>query len=114
MRRRVATSPILAPKTRPWPAVGRDRPRSSFTAVVLPAPFGPRKPKTSPRGTVMVSPARATIRPNSLRSSRVSMAADPALPATGPAPPLIRGYPSIRSTIVAIPWPTPMHIVARP
>ncbi len=24
------------------------------------------------------------------------------------------GYPSIRSTTVAIPWPTPMHIVARP
>jgi hypothetical protein len=27
---------------------------------------------------------------------------------------VIRDYPSIRSTIVAIPWPTPMHIEASP
>ncbi len=28
--------------------------------------------------------------------------------------PVAESYPSIRSTTVAIPWPTPMHIVARP
>jgi len=32
--------------------------------VVLPAPFGPRNPNTSPRGTVIDSPARATVLPN--------------------------------------------------
>src|SRR5664280_653553 len=80
MRRRVPTSPRGAPRTRPSPADGRVSPSSNFTTVVLPAPFGPRKPKTSPRRTVMVSPARATVRRNSLRSSRVSMANSPALP----------------------------------
>jgi hypothetical protein len=42
--------------------------------VVLPAPFGPRKPKTSPRSTVIVRPASASTRPYCLRRSRASMA----------------------------------------
>ena len=41
-------SPSGAPSTVPLPPVGRASPSSSLTAVVLPAPFGPRKPKTSP------------------------------------------------------------------
>lgn len=33
------------------------------TVVVFPAPFGPRKPKISPRGTDMLNPASAVTAP---------------------------------------------------
>src|SRR5690349_21793530 len=36
------------PKTRATPLVGRMRSSNTRIVVVLPAPFGPRKPKTSP------------------------------------------------------------------
>src|SRR5271155_368989 len=39
------------PKTSMWPFVGFNRPSSSLTVVDLPEPFGPSKPKTSPRRT---------------------------------------------------------------
>ncbi len=39
--------------------------------VVLPAPFGPRKPKTWPGGTLKVRPSSATTGPN-LRLSPIS------------------------------------------
>src|SRR5579872_889916 len=39
------------PKTSRWPLVGFSRPRRSFTVVDLPEPFGPSRPKTSPRRT---------------------------------------------------------------
>ncbi len=42
--------------------------------VVLPAPFGPRKPKTSPLGTDRVRSRTATLAPNSFRSARTSRA----------------------------------------
>src|SRR5881409_1834822 len=51
MLRRVSRSPIGAHSTVARPPVGRVSPSSSFTTVVLPAPFGPRKPKTSPAPT---------------------------------------------------------------
>ena len=45
------------------------------TVVVLPAPFGPRKPKTSPRTTVRSMPRTASIPPSNVRASeRVSIA----------------------------------------
>jgi len=50
-----------APTASASPALGRARPRSSFTVVVVPAPFGPRNPKTSPRSTVIDSPVRAAL-----------------------------------------------------
>src|SRR6185437_13068931 len=74
--RRVARSPVGAPRTRASPPVGRARPRRSFTVVVFPAPFGPRNPKTSPRRTVMDRPRRATVRRYRLDSSMVWMAGD--------------------------------------
>src|SRR5205814_5976750 len=40
-----------------------------LTAVVLPAPFGPRKPNTSPRGTVIVRPESATVELNRFERS---------------------------------------------
>src|SRR5579884_1642735 len=74
MRDRTARLPRRSPSTHPSPRVGLLKPTSSFTAVVFPAPLGPRKPKISPLPTVMVSPARATVDPNSLASSSVWMA----------------------------------------
>ena len=51
MRARAARSPSGAPRTVPRPPDGRAIPSSSLTAVVLPAPFGPRNPNTSPGST---------------------------------------------------------------
>jgi hypothetical protein len=39
------------PLTSTRPAVGRASPTIIFSAVVLPAPFGPRKPVTAPART---------------------------------------------------------------
>ena len=51
------------PCTRAEPAVGRRNPISSRSVVVLPAPFGPRKPSTSPARTSSVSRSSASSRP---------------------------------------------------
>src|SRR5579859_752724 len=76
MRRRVRRLPAGWPSTHASPDVGASRPSSSFTAVVLPAPFGPRKPKISPRGTVIESPASATVPLKRLVSSTVWIAGE--------------------------------------
>src|SRR2546425_13270481 len=98
MRRRVRRSPTGLPSSQPSPDDGLRSPSSSFTAVVLPAPLGPRNPNTSPRGTVIDRPARATVRPNLLVSSTVFTAGVAAAPppVVGrlaffgfPAPPLV-------------------------
>jgi len=39
----------------PVPLVGRIRPSSMASVVVLPAPFGPMKPATTPWGMVKLS-----------------------------------------------------------
>src|SRR5438094_1412141 len=85
MRRRAPRSPNGRPSSQPWPEVGVRRPSSSLTAVVLPAPLGPRKPNTSPRGTVIVRPARATVLPKRLVSSTVLTAVVPAAASSGTA-----------------------------
>src|SRR6266705_7126170 len=74
MRRRVLRSPIGAPRSQASPEVGRRRPSSSFTDVVLPAPLGPRKPKISPRGTVIERLVRATVLPNLFERSTLWIA----------------------------------------
>ena len=58
-----ARSPSGAPSTVPPPPVARASPSSSLTAVVLPAPFGPRKPKISPGSTRRVRSISASVRP---------------------------------------------------
>ena len=45
--------------------------------MVFPAPFGPRNPNTSPRPTVIDSPARAVVVRYCLRSSIVCTAGEP-------------------------------------
>src|SRR5579859_4211688 len=74
MRRRASDSPAGRPNSRASPLVGRTRPRRILIVVVLPAPFGPRKAKTSPGWTVRSSPWSAILRPYSLRRPTVSMA----------------------------------------
>ena len=51
------------PRTIAEPAVGRSCVATIFTKVVLPAPFGPRRPKTVPRPTSRDTPSRARVPP---------------------------------------------------
>src|SRR4051794_19401584 len=48
------------PLTRTSPEVGSDRPAITRIVVVLPAPFGPRKPKISPGATERLRSSTAT------------------------------------------------------
>src|SRR5262245_33800825 len=63
------------------PAVGLSRVVSMRSVVVLPAPFGPRKPTISPSSTVRSTPRTASTRPLRLENVRarpqVSMIAMP-------------------------------------
>src|SRR5216683_3450441 len=86
MRRRVPRSPAGWPSTHASPDVGASRPSRSLTDVVLPAPLGPRKPKISPRGTVIERPASAIVLPNRFVRSTVCMAGEEAaIPVEGMA-----------------------------
>src|SRR3954465_4055291 len=63
-RRREAKEPAGKPATLARPLVGRTNPRRSLMVVVLPAPFGPRSPKISPRRTsIERSMTARTFRP---------------------------------------------------
>src|SRR5947209_6573659 len=62
------------PATRAWPAVGFASVQSMLIVVVLPAPFGPRKPNTSPGATSKSTPRTALTSPKSLTSSRTMIA----------------------------------------
>ena len=59
LRARTASAVTSMPTTRATPAVSRTRVVSTPIVVVLPAPFGPRSPKTSPRSTVKETPSTA-------------------------------------------------------
>ncbi len=50
-----------APQTTAVPAEGARKPVIIFIVVDLPAPFGPRKPSTSPRATVKLTSSTATM-----------------------------------------------------
>ena len=54
------------PATRALPEVGRASVQSMLIVVVLPAPLGPRKPKTSPAATSKLTPRTASISPKDL------------------------------------------------
>ncbi len=55
------------PATDALPAVGRASPVRIRMVVVLPAPFGPSRPKTEPRGTIEVEPVEREDRAEPLR-----------------------------------------------
>src|SRR2546430_11362102 len=113
MRRRVRRSPTGLPSSQPSPDDGLRRPSSSFTAVVLPAPLGPRNPNTSPRGTVIDRPARATVCPNLLVSSTVFTAGVPCGPPPREAVPLFFSPLATRaSTPPCCPPPPPPALPA--
>src|SRR6476661_3487190 len=59
------------------PAVGRTRPSSMRSVVVLPLPFGPRKPVIRPDSTVKVSSSTAVKVPNRLVSPAISIRPGP-------------------------------------
>src|SRR2546430_14991793 len=65
MRDLIATCRGERPNTSMCPFVGYNRPSNILTVVDLPEPFGPSKPKTSPRRTSKstLSTARALGRP---------------------------------------------------
>src|SRR5690242_15553586 len=48
-------------------------PRIAFRRVVLPAPFGPIKPRMRPSSTRRSIPSSATVEPNAFRRPRASM-----------------------------------------
>src|SRR5262249_12414626 len=62
------------PKSRTEPAVGRISPSRMWSVVVLPAPFGPRSPSTSPRRSSNEMPASATARGKRFTRSRTATA----------------------------------------
>ncbi len=75
------------PRRRARPAEAETSPRRHRIVVVLPAPFGPRNPKTPPSETSRSSPSRATVgglrnRRYSLRSPSISITAAIALDRT--------------------------------
>ena len=61
--RRAACSEHGTPRIHACPRVGRSRPTSSRSTVVLPAPFGPRKPVTVPRPTARSRSSIPTVDP---------------------------------------------------
>ncbi len=65
MRRRTSSGSLATstPATRADPDVIDSSVVSIFTVVDLPAPFGPRKPKTSPDSTVRSTPRTASMPP---------------------------------------------------
>ena len=75
---------ILVAEPEPAPATGAT-PVMALKSVVLPAPFGPMIPYTSPRATENDTSSRATSPPNrTRRSSTRSSGAVPALRLAGP------------------------------
>src|SRR5437016_12357859 len=58
----------------PLPSSGRSSPQSILMVVVLPEPFGPRNPHTSPSGTAISTWSTASFVPNCLVSPCTSMA----------------------------------------
>ena len=63
----------LCPQTVAEPEEGARKPVTIFMVVLLPAPLGPRNPSTSPLFTVMLRRSTATMGPNALLRSLVSI-----------------------------------------
>src|SRR5512141_3183609 len=63
--------------TRAVPDVGSDKPSSIRMVVVLPAPFGPKRPNTSPGRTLRSSLSTAVKSPYFLVRARVLIAGAP-------------------------------------
>src|SRR5208283_3937108 len=75
-RTRVGYRAMSSPATRASPEVGGSSVVSIRTRVVLPAPLGPRSPKTSPRSTSTLTSLTAVKLPKRLQRSLVVIAAE--------------------------------------
>src|SRR5580693_7994062 len=69
-----ASATTSCPATVALPRSGRSSVVRTRTVVVLPAPFGPSRPRISPAATCRSSPSRACVLPKALRRPRASMA----------------------------------------
>src|SRR5262245_31367376 len=84
MRRTAATSlRTLLPKISASPEVGRRRVAMTEMVVVLPAPFGPSNPKTSPSLISKLKPSTASIESKRLRNASTRKALPPVRAAAG-------------------------------
>ena len=70
------------PRNSTRPDVGRSRPQSMLTSVVLPAPFGPMRARISP-GSIRKSTSRTAWRPANARE-RTTVSRSAVTAATGP------------------------------
>src|SRR4030065_206952 len=82
-----------SPAPAPSPPVGESRPHSMRIVVDFPAPFGPRKPKTSPFRTSKLTRLTAMNAPNRFTRSRTTTACSSDGRLTGPSPPWRRAPP---------------------
>src|SRR5436309_4842582 len=94
------------PRTVSSPSLGGDELEIIFIVVVLPAPFGPRKPKHSFDLTVKSMPRTASNEPYSLRSPRAETAAPSPIRPSLPMPSTraggwcaVRGFRSVREPV---------------
>src|SRR5690242_697325 len=71
-RAAIASVSTSCPHTRARPDVGARYPVIIFIVVDLPAPFGPRKPSTSPFGTIKETSSTAASGPKYLTRCRIS------------------------------------------
>src|SRR5215510_7997245 len=65
---------MSCPATRTVPASAFINVVSTFTVVVLPAPFGPSREKTVPAGTSRSMPSSTVLSPNAFRSPETAIA----------------------------------------
>ena len=82
-RTRLALAMTSKPATRAVPLVGSSRVHSMRMVVDLPAPLGPSRPNTSPRGTCKLTPATAVNRRGSRRGPKGQRRRRPAFAASG-------------------------------
>src|SRR5689334_20138560 len=68
----IGSAPMSWPQMTAVPALGARKPVIIFIVVDLPAPFGPRKPSTSPFGTVNETSSTAMSGPKYLTRCRIS------------------------------------------
>src|SRR6187397_933514 len=75
MRRRTSSPDLVTsrPSTRATPWVGASRPQRMRISVDLPEPFGPSRPKISPRGTRSETLSSARTLPKSRLTPSTSM-----------------------------------------
>src|SRR4051812_44243845 len=89
-RRALAASPASPrPMTRTSPAVGRIRPASSRSSVLLPAPFGPATASASPGASVRSTSRRTRTRPNDRHSPRAASNGSPSQDGVDPRTELV-------------------------